>query len=314
MVTHNKALPGRKKTALSTFKKELIFHLMTLPSIVFVIIFNYIPMAGIIIAFQKFVPARGLFGDQTFVGLENFAYLFKLPNFVQIIKNTIVISFFKSMLGLLVPITVAIMLNEVKIKLFKGTVQTLIYLPYFISWVVVASMMIDILSPNAGLVNGILNRFGIESIYFLGDEKLFPYVMVLSDTWKNFGYGSIIYLAAITGIDLTLYEAAKIDGASKWQQIWHITLPGMRMIITLMALLGLGNILNGGFEQIFNLLNNQVLRTGEILDTYIYKLAFGISTNYSLSAAAGLFKSVISTILISLAYYCSYKFADYRMF
>ena len=234
------------------FKRELPLHMMLIPGIIFTFIFCYIPMAGMVIAFQKFIPAKGLFGDQKWIGLDNFTYLINMPGAMSALRNTVVIAFFKIVLGLVVPITVAILLNEVRSAKFRRTVQTAIYLPYFLSWVVLGGVMIDILSPSQGIVNQVLNVFGIDSIFFLGSNKWFQPTIIMTDVWKGFGFGTVVYLAAITGIDLSLYEAATMDGANRFQKMWHVTLPGIRMIVVLMCVLALGNVLNAGFDQVLN--------------------------------------------------------------
>lgn len=295
-------------------RKALTFHAMLFPGVVLTFIFCYIPMFGLTMAFQNFVPSKGLFGAQTWVGWGNLTFLFSLPEIGRIFRNTIILAVAKNVCGIIIPVVIAIMMSELRHTFVRKSVQTVVYLPHFLSWVIIATMMTDMLSPVDGAVNRLLEAFGMDPVYFLGNEKIFPVTMVISDQWKEAGYGSIIYLASIFGIDLSLYEAAKIDGANKWQQIIHVTLPGMRNIIMLMIMLAVGNILNGGFDQIYNLLNNQVKETGEILDTFIYELAFGRTRNYSLSAMAGLFKSVVSFVLISTGYFLSYKFADYQLF
>ena len=259
----------KKKNA---FKRELPLHLMLLPGVIFTFIFCYIPMAGMVIAFQKFIPAKGMFGDQEWVGFDNFIYLINMPGAMSALKNTIVIAFFKIILGLIVPITVAIMLNEVRSNKFRRTVQTAIYLPYFLSWVVLGGVMIDILSPSSGIVNEALGLLGIEPVFFLGSNKWFQPTIVVTDIWKGFGFGTVVYLAAITGIDPSLYEAATMDGANRFQKMWHVTLPGIRMIVVLMCVLSLGNVLNAGFDQILNLYSPQVYETGDIIDTFIYRI------------------------------------------
>ena len=240
----------KKKNAI---RRELPLHLMLVPGIIFTVIFCYIPMAGMVIAFQKFIPAKGLFGDQKWIGFDNFTYLFNMPGAMSALRNTVVIAFFKIVLGLIVPITVAILLNEVRSNKFRKTVQTAIYLPYFLSWVVLGGVMIDILSPSQGILNQVLNFFGIDSIFFLGSNKWFQPTIIMTDVWKGFGFGTVVYLAAITGIDLSLYEAATMDGANRFQKMWHVTLPGIRMIVVLMCVLSLGNVLNAGFDQVLNL-------------------------------------------------------------
>ncbi|CAM4224626.1 putative aldouronate transport system permease protein [Paenibacillus endophyticus] len=294
-------------------RRELPLHLMIVPGLIFIILFSYVPMAGIAIAFQKFIPAKGLFGDQQWIGWENFSYVLQLPSFTQVLLNTLLISSFKLILGLLVPLVFAILLNEVKNAVLKRTVQTTIYLPYFLSWVVLGGILIDILSPSGGIVNGLLVSLGLPKIFFLGDNNWFPFTLVGSDVWKNFGYGTIVYLAAITGIDPGLYEAATIDGANRWRKVWHITLPGMRMVIVLLSVLSLGQLLNAGFDQVFNLYSPQVYESGDILDTFVYRIGL-LDAQYGVATAVGFFKSIVSLILISASYFFAYHFAKYRIF
>lgn len=293
--------------------KELPLHLMILPSVIMLICFSYLPMGGIVIAFQKFIPAKGLFGDQKWIGLDNFKYLFRLPNFTSVLWNTMFIAVMKIILGLVVPIAVAILINEVKNSRLKKGIQTAIYLPHFLSWVVLGGIFIDILAPGDGLVNQVIKAFGGEPIFFLGDNKWFPFTLIVTETWKSFGYGTIVYLAAITGIDLSLYEAAQVDGANRWKQIWHITLPGMRMVIVLLMVLSLGNVLNAGFDQVFNMYSPPVYASGDIIDTFVYRIGM-LEAQFGVATAVGLFKSVISLTLISVSYWFAYKFADYQLF
>lgn len=295
------------------FKKELPLHLMLVPGIIFTLIFCYTPIAGMVIAFQKFIPARGLFGDQKWIGFDNFTYLFNMPGAMSALRNTVVIAFFKIVLGLAVPVTVAILLNEVRSSKFRKTVQTAIYLPYFLSWVVLGGVMIDILSPSEGVVNQLLNAIGIKPIFFLGSNKWFQPTIIMTDIWKGFGFGTVVYLAAITGIDPSLYEAATSDGANRFQKIWHVTLPGIRMIVVLMCVLSLGNVLNAGFDQVLNLYSPQVYETGDIIDTFIYRIGL-IDAQFGPATAMGAFKSLVSCLFISISYYVGYKFFDYRIF
>lgn len=295
------------------WRRELPLHVMILPGLILIVLFSYIPMAGITIAFQRFIPAKGLFGDQQWVGWDNFEYVMNLPNFSQVLWNTLFISSFKLVLGLIVPIVFAVLLNELKNNAIKRSVQTAIYLPYFLSWVVLGGILIDILSPSGGIVNGFLGMLGIPKIFFLGDNEWFPFTLIASDIWKNFGYGTIVYLAAITGIDPGLYEAATIDGANRWRKIWHITIPGMRMVIVLLSVLSLGQLLNAGFDQVFNLYSPQVYESGDILDTFVYRIGL-LDAQYGVATAVGFFKSVISLTLISGSYFLAYRFAKYRIF
>lgn len=295
------------------FRRELPLHLMLIPGIVLYLIFCYIPMGGLVIAFQRFVPAKGMFGPQTWVGFENFTYILSMPNTLNVIRNTIVIAFWKIVLGLVVPIAVSLLLNEVSNKHFKTTIQVVIYFPYFISWIVFATIMTDILSPSTGILNMMIKALGMEPIYFLGSNDTFQQTIIWTDVWKSFGYGTVVYLAAMTSIDPCLYEAATIDGASRFQQVIHVTLPGIRMIITLMMVLSLGNVLNAGFDQIYNLYSPVVYETGDILDTMVYRLGLE-NAKYGPAAAVGIFKSLVSCVLVSGSYYVAIKFFDYRLF
>jgi putative aldouronate transport system permease protein len=309
----NVKLKNKYKLKQTKFKKELPLHLMILPGLIILLIFHYLPMAGIIIAFQKFIPAKGLFGDQKWIGLDNFRYVFQLPNFSSVLWNTVSISLMKIALGIVIPIVFAILLNEVKNSGLKRSIQTAVYLPHFLSWVILGGILIDILSPSDGLANKVIKLFGFKPIFFLGDNKWFPYTMVITDMWKEFGYGTIVYLAAITGIDPALYEAAKIDGANRWKQVVNVTLPGMKMVIVLLLVLSLGKLLNAGFDQIFNLYSPPVYQSGDIIDTFVYRIGM-LDAQFGVATAVGLFKSVISLLFISVSYYFAYKFADYRIF
>lgn len=294
------------------FKRNIPLHLMILPGLILVIIFSYLPMAGLVIAFQNFSPIGG-FRNITWTGWDNFRYLFEIPGFNQVLWNTVFISVMKIIAGLTIPVIAALLLNEVRVRFFKRTIQTIIYMPHFFSWVVLAGIIVDVLSPSSGIVNLILKTFGLEPIQFLASNSWFPYVLVITDQWKEFGFGTIIYLAALTSIDQSLYEASVIDGAGRWKQTWHITLPGIRPIIILMVTLSLGNVLNGGFDQVFNLYNPLVYESGDILDTMIYRIGLQ-DAQYSVSTALGLIKSIVSFGFIGLGYYLAYRFAKYRIF
>ncbi len=305
------SVPSRRRKG--TFKKQLPFHLMLLPAVLIVFVYMYIPLGGLIIAFQKFIPAKGLFGNQKWVGLDNFIYLYHLPGAISALRNTVIIAFWKIILHLIIPITVSILLNEVRSTAFRRTAQTLIYLPHFLSWIIMGGILIDILSPSGGIVNRLLGLFGKEPVFFLGSNDHFRFTLIFTDIWKEFGFNTIVYLAAITNIDPNQYEAATIDGANRFQRMVHVTLPNMRMIIVLMMVLSLGNVLNAGFDQVFNLYSKQVYATGDILDTFIYRIGL-IDAQFGVATAMGMFKSVVSTLFISVSYYCAYRFADYRIF
>ena len=292
--------------------RELPLHLMLIPGLALLIIFHYVPMFGIVMAFENFKPAKGFFGSK-WVGWDNFVYMAKLPNMGSVLYNTVFIAVLKIIMGMIVPIFVALMLNEIGNKPFKRTVQTIVYFPHFLSWVILGGVLMDVLSPSTGIVNDLIRFFGGKPIYFLGDKGWFPYTMVITAVWKNFGYDTIVYLAALTNVDRNLYEAASIDGATRMRQTWHVTLPGILPIVTLMGVLNLGNILNAGFDQIFNLYSPSVYSTGDIIDTFVYRLGLE-QAQFSVSTAVGLFKSVISIIMVSVANYLAGRFANYRVF
>jgi putative aldouronate transport system permease protein len=291
---------------------QLPLHLMILPGLILVLIYEYVPMAGLVIAFQNFSPVKGIFKSE-WVGMENFQYVRDLPNITQIIWNTVYISFMKIVVGQIIPIIIAVMLNEIGKELFKRTVQTMVYLPHFLSWVILGGIVIDILSPSTGIVNQLLAQFGLEPVFFLGQSAVFPYVLVATDVWKEFGFSTIVFLAALTSINPSLYEAAVIDGANRWKQTWHITLPGIVHIIVLMSTLSLGQVLNAGFDQVFNLYSPQVYDTGDIIDTFVYRVGL-IEAQYGVATAVGLFKSLVSLVFISVSYWLAYRFANYRIF
>lgn len=293
-------------------RRELPFHLMLFPAVVITFIFKYIPFAGILMAFEDYTPLKGMF-DQKWVGMENYRYLFSLPGFGSVIWNTIYIAVMKMIGNLIFPVLVALLLNEVHAKRYKKTVQTVLYLPHFISWAALAGIFIDILSPSGGVVNQILNALGTQSVFFLGDSKVFPYTMAVTDIWKELGWGTIVYLAAITGIDPTYYEAAKIDGANRLKQVLYVTIPGILPMILLMMVLSVGNVLQAGFEQVFNLYSPQVYSTGDIIDTYVYRIGV-IEAKFDLATAVGLFKSAISFVLIMVGYKLADKLAGYKVF
>ncbi|GGD58246.1 ABC transporter permease [Paenibacillus nasutitermitis] len=297
---------------IKRFAKEWPLHLMLVPGIVIAIIFSYVPMAGISIAFEKFIPTRGIFKSE-WVGWDNFRYMMEYPGIGRIMFNTLFIAVMKIIGGLLVPITIAVLLNEIRKEVFKRTVQTLVYLPHFLSWVLLGGILIDILSPASGIVNQFLGWLGVKSIFFLGSNSWFPYTLVVSDIWKEFGFSTIVYLAALTGINPSLYEAAEMDGAGRWKQTWNVTLPGMLPIIVLMATLSVGNIMNAGFEQIFNLYSPAVYESGDIIDTFVYRMGFE-QVHYGLATSVGLLKSVVSLVLLSVSYAMAYRYAGYRIF
>ncbi len=292
-------------------KSNRALHLMLLPGLFLTLVYFYGPMFGLVMSFQNFNPVKGFLRSE-WVGLENFKYVFRMPDFSQAFWNTLYISILKIVFGILVPLILALLINEVSRKGFSKLVQTSIFIPYFLSWTILGSIVIEIFSLD-GPVNSLLKLAGLEQTMFMTDNKWFPIIVVISDIWKGAGYYMIIYLAAITSIDQSLYEAAKVDGGGRWLQMLNITLPAMAPIIILTITLSLGGILNAGFEQILVLYNPIVYQSGDIIDTFVYRIGI-TNSQYSPAAAVGLFKSAISFVLVSLSYFLAYKFNDYRIF
>jgi len=287
-------------------------YAMILPGFLVVLIYNYIPLFGWAIAFQRYNPARGMFGSQ-FIGLQNFRMLFANPAFTQVIYNTVYIASFKLVLNFFTPLIIAILLNEIVRERYKKILQTSVYLPHFISWVILGGVFVSILHPGTGVVNQILGWFNAGPIHFLGDASVFRHTAIWTDVWRGFGWGTIIYMAALSTIDPGLYEAASLDGAKRIHRIWHVAIPGLAPIMVLQATLALGNVLEAGFDQILNLYNPAVYSTGDILDTFIFRRGLG-DGQFAMATAAGMFRSAISLFMVSTAYFLAFKLAKYRIF
>lgn len=300
-----------KKRPRSPLSDQSCYRLMLLPGIIMLLIFAVVPMFGILIAFQNYVPARGITGSE-WVGLENFKTLLMLPDSFEVLRNTLVLAIAKMVLGTVVPVLFALMLNEVTQDKMKKFIQTSVYLPYFLSWVLLGSIFLSMLQLD-GVVNYVIELFGGEPVMFMASNKWAPVIMVVTDVWKNFGYGSIIYLAALTNVDTNLYEAAALDGASRIQQVRHVTLPAIAPTIVLVSTLNLGNVLNAGFDQIFNMYNELIYESVDIIDTFVYRIGL-VELNFSLSTAVGLLKSVVSFVLIALSYWLAKKWTGYKIF
>ena len=312
----DKSLQQTKQPLAQRVKKEVQrswpMYVMLLPAIILALIFCYAPMGGLVMAFQNYKPWLGITGSE-FVGLDNFKQIFEFKESYQAIINTFIIAVSKMVLGLIFPIIVALLLNEVHNMGVKKGIQTLVYLPHFLSWVTVAGMLRDILGMD-GIVNMFLQKvFGMDPIFFLGNAGMFRQIVVISDLWKGFGFGMIVYLAAISNIDQSLYEAAQIDGAGRWKQTLYVTIPCILPMVIVMATLSLGNVLNAGFDQIFNLYSPLTYSTGDIIDTYVYRQSL-VNGQYSFGTAVGLFKSGVSLFWTAVAYKLAYKFAGYRIF
>lgn len=287
------------------------YWIMVAPALIWMIAINIVPMFGIVMAFQDFNPGKGIWKSE-FVGFENFIYMFEMKDVRQIFANTICIAVYKLLLNVIVPVCFALLLNEIKNMLFKRTIQTIVYLPHFISWAILGGILLDIFGLY-GIINDAIASLGFERIAFFRSTDLFRGLVVGTDVWKEFGFNAVVYLAALTGISPALYEAAAIDGAGRWKRMYHITLPSLKPIIVLMTILALGNILNAGFDQIYNLYNQAVYSTGDIIDTWVYRVGLN-DMQFSLATAVGLLKSVVGFLLISLSYFIAYKKADYRIF
>ena len=291
------------------FRKHYI--LMLLPGLIWMTLFNIVPMFGVVMAFKNFNPGKGIWGSP-WVGLDNFIYMFQLNDARSVIANTLIIAVGKIVLNLLVPLIFALLLNEITQLRFKKLVQTVVYLPHFLSWVIMATIVIGIFGYR-GVINHFITLMGYDPKLFLADAGIFQPLVIGTDVWKEFGYNAVIYMAALAGINPNLYEAAAIDGSNRWHNMWHITLPSMITVVVLLGVLSLGNVLNAGFDQIFNMYNPLVYSTGDILDTWVYRLGLQ-NLQFSLATAAGLFKSVISFVLIVVSYLLAYKYADYTVF
>lgn len=269
---------------------------MFLPVILYYLVFHYGPMYGVVIAFQDYQFLKGIFGSP-WVGFDNFRDLFNNDYFWVVLRNTLLINGYKLLFGFPAPIVIALMINEVARPLFKRAIQTVSYIPHFLSWVVLSGLVIEFLSPSRGPINYLLMQLGIEPIYFITEESWFRSILVASDIWKHVGFNTIIYLAAIAGINPEMYEAAEVDGISRIQKALYITLPSIAPVIIIMLILSTGSIINDDFEQVFNLLNVKVMNVGDVLSTYTYSEGL-VRMNYSYAAAVGLFKNIVALILV----------------
>lgn len=284
---------------------------MVLPGLLLVLLFHYGPMFGIVMAFQDFVPAKGIFGSK-WVGLKHFKAMLAIPDCWEILRNTLIISFGKIFGTMIVAMSFAVMLNEIRQKSLKKATQTIVYLPHFLSWVIMAGIVRNILGAD-GLLNALLQALNMKPLNFFGSNELFRPMIIGTGIWKEFGYSSIVYLAALTSVDPGLHEAAAMDGASWWKRVWHITLPGILPVVLVVAAMNVGRVLNAGFTQVYNLYSPLVYETGDIIDTYVYRIGL-VGRRYSFGTAVGLMKSVVGlTLMVSMNEFCK-KFADRRIF
>lgn len=309
---HSRKQKEKRKRKKKSLYRTRELHIMLIPAVLFTTFFAYLPIFGLVMAFQDFKPLMG-FRESPFVGLQQFRYIFTMPSFRTAFVNTMIISFFKIILSILVPMILSLMLNEVTKSWFKRSVQTIVFIPYFFSWAILAGMILEIFAYDGIINNTMLHLFGTDPTAFLVSNKYFRTIIIGSDVWKGMGYNTVLLLAAITNVDPTLYEAAQVDGAGRWKQVLHVTLPCILPMVAVLTVLGLGNILNAGFEQILIMYNPTVEKTVDILDTLVYRLGM-TSHQYSAAAAMGLFKSVISLIFVGTSYLILYKKSDYRVF
>ena len=291
--------------------KSRDYYLMLLPAIIYVILFNYAPMYGLQIAFKNYKVALGVAGSP-WIGLRNFTDFFQSYYFVTLLKNTLLLSLYSLIVGFPIPIIIALILNEIKGK-FKNVTQTILYAPHFISLVVLVSILNSMLSPSQGVVNTILEMLGLERNYFMANPNYFRHIYVWSGVWQGMGWGAIIYLAALSGVDPALHEAADIDGATRLQKIIHINIPVIMPTIIIMLILQMGKIASVGYEKVYLMQNSMNMETSEIISTYVYKRGI-LNSNYSFSAAVGLFNNVINVILVLIANQVSKKVSETSLF
>jgi len=293
----------KKNTIIKRANRDKYLLIMLIPVVAYYLIFHYIPMYGATIAFKNYNMFEGIF-KSPWVGLANFKRIFSTSDFYTVLTNTLRLNFLSLIFGFPSPIILALLLNELRNAIFKRTVQTIAYLPHFLSWVVVANMFIPMLSPSSGLINNIITALGGEAIYFMADKYWWIVVYVALGIWKETGWGAIIYLAALTGIDQQLYEAATIDGANKWKQLLHVTLPGISSTITVVLILNIGRMMSIGFDQPYLLGNGSVIEISDVISTYVYRLGLQ-SADISRSTAIGLFQSVVNLIMLFATNYLS---------
>jgi len=296
---------------LKRLKREWPLHVLLVPGLIVTAIFSYGPIYGLVMAFQDFSPAHGFWGSP-WVGLDNFRWIFSEAQFQRALYNTFFISLLKIFFGVAIPVVFALLLNEIRLSSMKRVFQTIIYIPNFISWVILAGIFMTILGSH-GVINTVLGLFGAGPVDFLTDPANFPWTMIWTDVWRRFGFGTVVYLATIVSIDPGLYESAVIDGAGRWRQTISVTLPLMAPIIILMTVLALGNVLDAGFDQIFNLYSPSVFETGDIIQTYVFRVGLH-GANFEIGAAVGFFNSVVSMVLMLIALFIAYKVANYKVF
>ncbi|MGO4500521.1 ABC transporter permease [Paenibacillus sp. 2RAB27] len=290
---------GRKRMTTHIWKTFLRYkwlYLLMVPGIAYYIIYHYVPMFGLVIAFKKYNLMKGLWGSE-WVGFDNFRTIFGSPEFPSLVRNTLLISVYRILFNMLPDVMLALILNEIRAPWFKRIVQTITYGPHFLSWIIVYGLVFSFFAPGAGLVTTFFRDMGWGELDVLTNSDYFRSLLVTSDIWKSTGFGAIIYLAALASINHELYEAAVVDGAGRWRQLWHITLPGIREVFILLLILRIGHIMDAGFEQVYIFLNARVYDVGDILDTWIFRRGIE-QMEFSVPAAMGVFKSVIGLVLV----------------
>ncbi|MED1748147.1 sugar ABC transporter permease [Bacillus zhangzhouensis] len=298
----------KRKRLLDQLLSQKFLYLMILPGLIYFLVFKYVPMWGLIIAFQDYQPFLGILGSE-WVGFKHFIRLFTEPTFFILLKNTLILFAMNVVIFFPIPILLALLLNEVRLALFKKFVQTMIYIPHFMSWVIVVSLSFVLLTVDGGLINELIAFFGGEKINFLLSQDWFRPMYILQVIWREAGWSTIIYLAAITAVDPQLYEAAKMDGAGRLRQMWHITLPAIKSVIVVLLILKIGDTLELGFEHVYLLLNATNREVAEIFDTYVYTAGLK-QGQFSYSTAVGLFKAAVGLILVMLANRLAKKFGE----
>jgi putative aldouronate transport system permease protein len=308
-ISVQRAPAGTKRSLVQQYVRHRALFFLLIPGLAYYVIFHYLPIYGLQIAFKEYFILRGIWGSP-WVGLENFREIFSIGSFWEVLRNTVFISALNIVFGFPAPIILALLINEIPDGIFKRSTQTVTYLPHFVSWVILGGLFKQFLSPSMGPINQFIRSLGAEPIFFLGDPRYFVMTLVVTHIWKGIGWGSIIYLAALSGIDPGLYEAATIDGASRFQRVIHITIPSLTPVITIMLIFALRGIIIDDFDQIFNLYNPAVYSVGDVLSTYVYRKGL-IELKYSFATAVGLFKNIVALAFILAANWIAKRTNDY---
>ncbi|WP_051289663.1 ABC transporter permease [Paenibacillus massiliensis] len=299
---------SKRELLLSQLKRDRFLYLVALPGLLYFLVFRYIPMWGVLISFQDYSPYIG-FWKSEWVGFEHFQRFFSNPEFLTLLRNTMAINILNLVFFFPLPILLSLMLNELRVGLYKKSIQTIIYLPHFLSWVIIVGISFLLLSQGEGLFNNLLVAAGFEKIDFLTNPDYFWGILTIQSIWKDAGWGTIIFLAAVAGVDPQLYEAARMDGAGRFRQMWHVTLPGIRSVIIVLLILRIGHIMDIGFEQVFLMMNGAVAKVADVFDTYVYRV--GVQQGqFSYSTAVGLFKSIVGLTLVIVSNRLAKKFGE----